>query len=168
LVFSGRAIDSAAPIAKSTPAGFEKCWSLRIKAPENACRESFRRLKRESTRISTAGRRRKVESILVNDFKTNSRKDVPVNRMKNETMPAEDERRELIPVIIAGVVAVVGLFCLWSDLRDDSLGRGDGMITSAVATRAGVIVTPSEPPTRLGMPQTAPAFEPATVGRVTH
>jgi hypothetical protein len=88
--------------------------------------------------------------------------------MKNETMPAEDERRELIPVIIAGVVAVVGLFCLWSDLRDDSLGRGDGMITSAVATRAGVIVTPSEPPTRLGMPQTAPAFESATVGRVSH
>jgi hypothetical protein len=83
-------------------------------------------------------------------------------------MPAEAERRELIPVIIAGIVAVVGLFFLWSDLRDDSLGRGDGMITSAVATRAGVIVTPSEPPTRLGMPRTTPAFEPSTVGRVTH
>jgi hypothetical protein len=92
----------------------------------------------------------------------------PVNRMKNETMPAEDERRELIPVIIAGIVAAVGLFCLWSDLRDDSLGRGDGMITSAVATRAGVIVTPSEPPTRLAMPETAPASELSTVGRVTH
>jgi hypothetical protein len=88
--------------------------------------------------------------------------------MKNETMPAEDERRELIPVIIAGIVAAVGLFCLWSDLRDDSLGRGDGMITSAVATRAGMIVTPSEPPTRLAMPETAPASELSTVGRVTH
>jgi hypothetical protein len=91
-----------------------------------------------------------------------------VNRKKNETIPAEDERRELIPVIIAGIVAAVGLFCLWSDLRDDSLGRGDGMITSAVATRAGVMVTPSEPPTRLAMPETTPASEFSTVGRVTH
>ncbi len=87
--------------------------------------------------------------------------------MKNETMPAEDERRELIPVIIAGIVAVIGVFCLWSDLRDDSLGRGDGMITSAVVLRTGVIVTPSEPPTHLVMPQTAPVPEPSTVGRVT-
>jgi hypothetical protein len=87
--------------------------------------------------------------------------------MKNETMPAEDERRELIPVMIAGVVAAIGMFCLWSDLRDDSLGRGDGMITSAVASRAGVTVTPSEPPTRLVTPRTAPAFKPSTVGRVT-
>ena len=41
--------------------------------------------------------------------------------MKNETMPAEDERRELVPVIIAGIVAAIGLFCLWADLRDDLL-----------------------------------------------
>jgi hypothetical protein len=118
-------------------------------------------------RTGIVGSPEKVELISVNDFKTNSGKDVAVNQIKNETMPAEDERRELIPVIIAGVVAAIGLFCLWADLRDDSLGRGDGMITSAVVSRAGGIVTPSEPPTRLGMPQTAPAFEPSTVGRVT-
>ena len=111
--------------------------------------------------------RRKVDLFVVNYFKTNSGKDLPVNRMKNETMPAEEERRELIPVIIAGVVAAIGLFCLWADLRDDSLGRGDGMITSAVVSRTGVIVTPSEPPTHLVVPQAEPAFEPATVGRVT-
>jgi hypothetical protein len=87
--------------------------------------------------------------------------------MKNETMPAEDERRELVPVIVAGIVAAIGLFFLWADLRDDSLGRGDGMITSAVVSRAGVMVTPSELPTHLVMPQTAPASEPSTVGRVT-
>ena len=114
------------------------------------------------------GRRSNIESIVVNYFKTNSGKDVPVNRMKNETMPAEDERRELVPVIIAGIVAAIGLFCLWADLRDDSLGRGDGMITSAVVSRTGVIVTPSELPRHLEMPQTAPASELSTVGRVTH
>jgi hypothetical protein len=115
------------------------------------------------------GRRSNVESIVVNYLKTNSGKDVPVNRMKNETMPAEDERRELVPVIIAGIVAVIGLFCLWADLRDDPLGRGDGMITSAVVSRAGVMVTPSELPPHLVMPQTTPASdsEPSTVGRVT-
>ena len=32
-------------------------------------------------------------------------------------MPANDERRELVPVIIATVVAALGAFCLWSDLR---------------------------------------------------
>ena len=64
--------------------------------------------------------------------------------MKNETMPAQDERRELVPVIIASIVAAIGLFCLWADLRDDSLGRGDGMITSAVVSRAGAIVVRSE------------------------
>jgi hypothetical protein len=105
--------------------------------------------------------------IAVNDFNTNSGKDVPVNQIKNETMPAEDERRDVVPVIIAGIVAAVGLFCLWADLRDDSLGHGEGMITSAVVSRTGVIVTPSEPPTRLIMPQTTSASESSTVGRVT-
>jgi hypothetical protein len=73
-------------------------------------------------------------------------------------MAVKDERRELVPVIIATIVAVMGAFCLWSDLRNDSLGRGDGMITSAVVSRAGAIVTPSEPPAHLVVPQTVPAF----------
>jgi hypothetical protein len=87
--------------------------------------------------------------------------------MKSETMPAKDERRELVPVIIATIVAALGAFCLWSDLRNDSLGRGDGMITSATASRAGVIVTPTEPPAHLVVPRTVPVSEPETVGRVS-
>jgi hypothetical protein len=82
-------------------------------------------------------------------------------------MPAKDERRELIPVIIATIVATIGAFCLWSDLRSDSLVRGDGMITSAVVSRAGAIVAPSEPPDHLVVQQTLLASEPSTVGRVT-
>ena len=84
--------------------------------------------------------------------------------MKSKTMPAKDERRELIPVIIATVVAALGAFCLWSDLRNDSLSHGDGMITSAIATRAGASVTPTELPIHLVAPQTVPASESATVG----
>jgi hypothetical protein len=67
-----------------------------------------------------------------------------------------DERRELVPVIIATIVAAIGAFCLWSDLKNDSLDRGDGIITSAVVSRAGAIMTPSEPPTHLLVPQTVP------------
>jgi hypothetical protein len=79
-------------------------------------------------------------------------------------MPAKNERRELVPVIIATVVAALGAFCLWSDLRNDSLGHGDGMITSAIATKAGASVTPTELPVHLVAPQTVPANESATVG----
>src|ERR1700688_370122 len=68
-------------------------------------------------------------------------------------MPSEDERRELVPVIIAAIVAAIGGFCLWSDLKNDSLGRGDGIITSAVVSRAGAIMTPSEPPAPLFGPR---------------
>ena len=80
-------------------------------------------------------------------------------------MPAEDERRELTPVIIATLVAAIGVFFLWSDLRDGSTGHGDGMITSATAARAGATMAPSEPPAHLVAPQTVPAPEPSTVGR---
>jgi hypothetical protein len=69
-------------------------------------------------------------------------------------MPAKDERRELVPVIIATLVAAIGAFCLWSDLKSDALDRGDGMTTSAVVSRAGAIMTPSEPPAGLAAPQT--------------
>ena len=69
-------------------------------------------------------------------------------------MPAKHERRELVPVIIAVAVAAIGAFCLWSDLNSDPLDRGDGMITSAVVSRAGATMTPSEPPTHLVVPET--------------
>jgi hypothetical protein len=64
-------------------------------------------------------------------------------------MRANDERRELVPGIIATMVAAIGAFCVWSDLRNDSLGRGDGMITSAVVSRAGAMVVWSEPSAHL-------------------
>jgi hypothetical protein len=104
---------------------------------------------------------------IVNYFETNSGKEVPGNRMKSETMPAKDERRELVPVVIATIVAALGAFCLWSDLRNDSLGHGDGTITSATVARAGVVVTPTERPVHLVVPRTVPVSEPSTVGRAT-
>jgi hypothetical protein len=73
-------------------------------------------------------------------------------------MPAKHERRELIPVIVAAMVAAIGACCLWSDLRNDARDRGDGMITSAVVSRAGAIMTPSEPPAHLVVPQTVPGI----------
>jgi hypothetical protein len=82
-------------------------------------------------------------------------------------MPANDERRELVPVTIAAVVAVIGAFCLWSDLRNASPESGDRMITSAVVSRAGAIMIPTEPPAHLVVPQTVPASKPSTVGRAT-
>jgi len=72
-------------------------------------------------------------------------------------MSSADERRELVPMIIATVVAAVGVFCLWSNLENDARDHSDGMITSAVVSRAGAIMMPSEPPTHLIVPQTVPA-----------
>jgi hypothetical protein len=57
-------------------------------------------------------------------------------------------------MIIATIVAAIGAFCVWSDVRSDSLlGRGDSMITSAVVSQAGAIVSPSEPSAHLMEPQ---------------
>jgi hypothetical protein len=69
-------------------------------------------------------------------------------------MPTKDQRRELVPVIIAAIVAAFGAFCLWSDLKNDSQDHGDGIITSAVVLRAGATLTPSHPPAHLAVPQT--------------
>jgi hypothetical protein len=82
-------------------------------------------------------------------------------------MSVKDEHRELVPVIIATVVATLSAFFLWSDLRSDSLDRGDGIITSAVVSRAGATITPSEPPVHLVVPQTVRAYGPSPVDRIT-
>lgn len=82
-------------------------------------------------------------------------------------MPANDERRELVPVTIAAIIAAIGMVWLWTDLRSDALGRADPMITSTVVSRAGAILTPSEPPAHLVVPRTVPAAGPSTVGRAT-
>jgi len=48
-------------------------------------------------------------------------------------MPAKDERRELVPAIIATIVAGIGAFFFSCGLTSETMrGRGDGMITSAV------------------------------------
>jgi hypothetical protein len=70
-------------------------------------------------------------------------------------MPAKDERRELVPAIVAANVAAIGVFFLWADLRNDLLGRGGSMVRSAVVSRAGAIVAPSEPPAYLVVQQSA-------------
>jgi hypothetical protein len=82
-------------------------------------------------------------------------------------MPAKDERRELVPVTIATIVAAIGVFCLWSDLRNDPLDQGDGMITSAVVLRAGATMAKSELPAHLVAPQTVLASDPSKVSSLT-
>jgi hypothetical protein len=82
-------------------------------------------------------------------------------------MPGQDERRELVPVTIAAIVAAISVLFLWSDLKNDSPGQGDGMITSAVVFRAGATVAPTEPPAHLAVPQTVLASGPAKIGRAT-
>jgi hypothetical protein len=84
-------------------------------------------------------------------------------------MNANDERRELVPVTIAAIVLVIGIFFMWSDLRDDTLAHGDDVITSAVVSRAGAtLIIPGQPPSHLVVPQTMPASESSTVGRAVH
>jgi hypothetical protein len=60
-----------------------------------------------------------------------------------------ERRGDLIPVMVAAIVAVVGTGAiLFSDFGPDnsSLGNGDGMITAAAVSRAGATVAPSDPP----------------------
>jgi hypothetical protein len=62
----------------------------------------------------------------------------------------KDRRRDLIPVIVAAIVAVVGqTVILFNDFGagNDSHGGGNArMITAAVVSRAGAIEIPSEAP----------------------
>jgi hypothetical protein len=84
-----------------------------------------------------------------------------------EELPVNDERREQGPLIIAAIVAAIGALCLWSDLKSDTLGRGDGIITSEVVARAGATIAPSEQSAHLISRQTVLASEPSTVGQAT-
>jgi hypothetical protein len=96
---------------------------------------------------------------VVNSFATHSGKEVPWKRFRSRVgpMPFKHERPDLVPVATAIMVVAIGAFFLWSDLKNDALGSGDGMITSAVVSRAGAIMTPSEPPAHLVVPQTVPS-----------
>jgi hypothetical protein len=68
----------------------------------------------------------------------------------------KDQHRELMPMAIAAFVAAASVTALL--LLDfgpgNSRGSADGMITSAVVSRAGAIATPSEKPTGIAAPAT--------------
>jgi hypothetical protein len=68
----------------------------------------------------------------------------------------KDQHRELMPMAIAALVAAASVTALLLlDFGPNSArGNADGMITSAVLTRAGAIATPSERPTDIGVPET--------------
>ena len=83
-------------------------------------------------------------------------------------MPPRDERRELVPVIVAIVALSIGIFFIWSDLRDGTRSLDDDAITSSVVARAGATLTPIEAPTHLVVPQTTFVASPSTVGRAAH
>jgi hypothetical protein len=68
----------------------------------------------------------------------------------------KDQHRELMPMAIAALVAAASVTALLLlDFGPNSPhGNADGMITSAVLTRAGAIATPSEKPTDIAAPAT--------------
>jgi len=73
-----------------------------------------------------------------------------------------DQHSELLPMVIAALVAVASMTALL--LLDfgpnSSRGNADGMITSAVLSRAGATATPSEKPTDIAAPKTIAVSEP--------
>ena len=73
----------------------------------------------------------------------------------------KDQHRELMPMAIAALVAVASVTALLLlDFGPNSLpGNADGMITSAVLTRAGAIATPSEKPADIAAPETIAVSE---------
>ena len=78
--------------------------------------------------------------------------EVAVRGLGDRQMRAQrkDQRSDLIPVIVAVMLAVVGqTFILFNDFGPGNNSKGSGnarMITAAVVSRAGAIETPSDPP----------------------
>ena len=73
----------------------------------------------------------------------------------------KDQHKELMPMAIAALVAAASVTALvLLDFGPNrSPGNADGMITSAVLTRAGAIATPSEKPTHIAAPATIAVSE---------
>ena len=69
---------------------------------------------------------------------------------------SKDQHSELLPMVFAALVAVASMTALFllDFVPNSSRGSADGMITSAVLSRAGVIATPSEKPTDIAAPET--------------
>ena len=72
------------------------------------------------------------------------------------------KREGATPVIVAGVVAAVGIATiLFKDFGpgSNSLGSGDGMITASALARVGAFALPTEPPVQLAIPKTVSVSE---------
>ena len=70
----------------------------------------------------------------------------------------ERDRRELIGMVIAAMIAAIGIAgTLLTNLRAGENGDADS-ITASVVSRAGAQLTPSERPFDLNAPKTVPAF----------
>jgi hypothetical protein len=68
------------------------------------------------------------------------------------------DQRELIGMVIAGIVAAIGITgMLLTDLRTKASPDGD-LTTASVLSRVGATSVPSERPLDLGAPKTMPAF----------
>jgi hypothetical protein len=74
---------------------------------------------------------------------------------------SKDQHPELIRMAIAALVAVASVtaLLLLDFVPNNSQGNADGMITSAVLSRAGATVTPSEKPVDIVAPQTIAVSE---------
>jgi hypothetical protein len=73
----------------------------------------------------------------------------------------KDQHRELMPMAVAALVAVASVTALLLlDFGPNSpQGNADGVITSAVLSRAGATATPSEKPTDIAAPETIAVSE---------
>jgi hypothetical protein len=72
----------------------------------------------------------------------------------------KDQHSELLPMGIAGLVAVASMTALLLLDFGPSSSRGNADGTSAVLSRAGAISTPSEKPTDIAAPKTIAVSEP--------
>jgi hypothetical protein len=77
----------------------------------------------------------------------------------------EDRHGELVPMIVAGLIALVcsvSIYFMDFGPEADALGSGNGMITASVLSRAGAAALPTEKPTQLAIPKTVPVSETLT------
>jgi hypothetical protein len=86
-----------------------------------------------------------------------------MDRARQMSVHQKDQHAELIPMAIAALVAIVSIatLLLLDFGPNNSQGSADGMITSAVLSRAGAIAIPSERPTDIAAPKTITVSEPS-------
>jgi hypothetical protein len=81
----------------------------------------------------------------------------------------KDQHSELLPMVIAALAAMASMTALMllDFAPNGSRDNADGMITSAVLSRAGATATPSEKPTDIAAPETITANPPYGLIRAT-